>query len=504
MNLLAPLRVRQLGIIAAVLILLGSFGGGSLQRRNSLLSLVGLDFLSFGHGATFSNITLWLGTVLFVGAWILLGKLVVSKITTTQWLRNSLYMWVLPLGLAAPIMSRDVYSYLMQGSLLRDGFDAYTQGPAANPNQILFEVSHDWRNTTTPYGPLHLWIGEGITTIFGDNVTAGVYAFKFLSLIGFIAIMWAVPQIATALGVDPNLALWLGVANPIMVFHLIGGMHNEAIMVGLVTVGLYLTVASTTQRSQTKTKVGGIYLGFFLGVLLVAIAMALKATAALILPFMVWIVVNHQAQLGKNRLSAFLIAAIIGALETVGILAVITWASGASWGWIAALTGNSKVINPLSFPSFVAGIVGEAGRIGNEQYDFNSFLSTARSTSLVVIACGFVFCWWYFRNRPVTGAMWAYLITFTFNSVTLPWYYASVLPLAAIMTTSDTFKRLATTGSVVVTLAFTGSGNHQLYNPLWMTLTVICGWIAAQWLWPPSPKVKATTSPKTPSPAPVA
>ncbi len=504
MTFVTPVRVRQLGIFAAVLITLGSFGGGSLQRRNSLLSLAGLDFLSFGHGASFSNITLWFGTVFFVVAWLLLGKLVLTKAVDTKWVRRLIISWVIPLALAAPIMSRDVYSYLMQGSLLRDGFDAYTQGPAANPNQILFEVSHDWRNTTTPYGPLHLWIGKGVTTVFGDNVTAGVYAFKALCLLGFFALVWAVPKIAAALGVDTTFALWLGVINPVLVFHLIGGMHNEAIMVGLVSVGLYFTVANTAPQSQPPRMYNGIYPGFFLGVALVATAMALKATAALILPFMVWIVVNHQAQRGKSQILTFMIAAVTGAIETVAVLAAITWASGASWGWIAALTGNSKVINPLSFPSFVAGIVGEAGRIGNEQYDFNAFLSTARSASLVVMAIGFVFCWWYFRKRPITGAMWAYLITFTFNSVTLPWYYSSVLPLAAVMTTSTTFKRVATIASVVVALAFTGSGNHQLYNPLWMTILVIGGWVASEWLYPPKAKPQTSAAVKTPSPVPSA
>ena len=234
--------VRKLGLVASLLILLGSFGGGSLQKRNSLLSAANLDFLSFGHGAAFSNVTLWLGTVLFVVSWVLMGKLVIDKIVDADYVRRTLCVWLVPLVGAAPIMSRDVYSYLMQGTLLRDGLNAYTQGPASNPNQILFEVSHDWRNTTTPYGPLHLWLGEAVTTVFGDNVTAGVYAFKVLALVGFVAIMWFVPKIAKRLGADPAFALWLGVANPVMVFHLVGGMHNEAMMVGLVTVGLYLVV----------------------------------------------------------------------------------------------------------------------------------------------------------------------------------------------------------------------------------------------------------------------
>ena len=77
--------VRKLGLVASLLILLGSFGGGSLQKRNSLLSAANLDFLSFGHGAAFSNVTLWLGTVLFVVAWVLMGKLVIDKVVAVSY-----------------------------------------------------------------------------------------------------------------------------------------------------------------------------------------------------------------------------------------------------------------------------------------------------------------------------------------------------------------------------------------------------------------------------------
>ncbi|WP_315532792.1 alpha-(1-_6)-mannopyranosyltransferase A [Corynebacterium matruchotii] len=466
--------VRKLGLVASLLILLGSFGGGSLQKRNSLLSAANLDFLSFGHGAAFSNVTLWLGTVLFVVAWVLMGKLVIDKVVDADYVRRTLCMWLVPLVGAAPIMSRDVYSYLMQGTLLRDGLNAYTQGPASNPNQILFEVSHDWRNTTTPYGPLHLWLGEAVTTVCGDNVTAGVYAFKALAVAGFVAIMWFVPKIAQRLGADPAFALWLGVANPVMVFHLVGGMHNEAMMVGLVTVGLYLVV-----RQAAYPAVLG---GFFAGVALIAVAMALKASAALCLPFVVWLVVNRAGESVGARVRAFLLAGVGGAVETVAILAVITWASGTTWEWIAALAGNTKVVNPLSFPSLVSGVIGEAGRIGNPQFPFNDVMVVARAVSLVIMAVGFVACWWFLRRKPITGAMWAYLIVFSFNAVTLPWYYASVLPLVGVVNCSRRINQFFIIGSIAVALAFTGSGNHQLYNPMWMGILAVSGWVASRWL----------------------
>lgn len=129
---------------------------------------------------------------------------------------------VVPLIFAAPMMSRDVYSYLMQGAMLRDGFDPYTEGAAVNPGPMLLEVSHDWRNTTTPYGPLHLWIGDMITTVVGDNVTLGVVAYKILSIIGLAVTGWSIVRIAQHFGANPAIALWIGVANPVMIIHMIG------------------------------------------------------------------------------------------------------------------------------------------------------------------------------------------------------------------------------------------------------------------------------------------
>lgn len=457
----------KLGLCATTLMFLGSFGGGSLQKRGSALEWFGLEFLSFGHGAALSNVTLWVGTTTLVIAWLLLGKAHADVAVV----RRIVLWWLAPLAAAAPMMSRDVYSYLMQGSLLRDGFDAYTQGPSANPNAILFEVSHDWRNTTTPYGPLHLWIGEGVTRVVGDNVLAGTYMFKLISLLGFAAIIWAVPKIAQQLGADPGFALWLGVANPVMIIHMVGGMHNESVMVGLVSIGLWLALRSRN---------GG---EFFFGIALIAVAMSLKATAAFCLPFVVWIWVN-KAPTPAQKWVAFFVAAIGGAVLTVAIVALITSVSGASWGWIAALTGNAKVINPLSFPSFVAGHIANFGKIFFNPFPFNDVVAVTRKLSMLVMAGGFVACWWFFRSRPIIGTTVMCMVMFTFNAVTLPWYYASVLSLVGTFSSSRYVKQFVVAASVVVALAFTGSGNHQLYNPLWMATFTLIGWVGARWLFP--------------------
>lgn len=487
----SPLR---LGIIAACCITLGSFGGGAIRTRGGLLEAFHLEFLGFGHGAGFSNVTFWLGTVLFLCAWFLLGRQVVARVIQLRELQRTLWCWVAPLVFAAPFMSRDVYSYLMQGALLRDGFDPYTQGPAVNPGAYLFEVSHDWRNTTTPYGPLHLWLAKIITQLTGDHVTAGVMCFKVLSLAGFAAIAWSVPRIATKLGGNPLFAFWIGVANPIMVFHLVGGMHNESVMVGLVSLGILLALRRSTPS-------------FFGAVAIIALAVSLKATAALALPFVVWIALSkhrtdqtpvdtatksldadvaqvakthRRLRLNRHLLLPFFGYAFSGAALTLAVLAVVTWLSGSNWGWIAALTGNAKVINPLAFPSLVTSLISSVGSLWIEPFPYNSVLMVVRRISMLIMAVGLILCWWHFRETPrraIQGTTATYCVAFFFNAVTLPWYYASILSLVGTFPSPKWVRSTSIAGSIVVALAFAGGGNHQLYNPVWMTATGILAWI---------------------------
>lgn len=461
-----------LGIIGSVLLFLGSFGGGAIRNRGGVLEALELNFLSYGHGAGISNAVFWAGVATLLLAWAVLGRRHVlgheGPDGGEKRVRTALWAWVLPLIPAAPMLSRDVYSYLMQGAMLRDGYDPYTQGAAVNPGPFLLEVSHDWRNTTTPYGPLHLWIGEGVTRIVGENVTAGVVVYKLISVLGFSAIAWAVPRIARALGGDPALALWLGVANPVMILHMVGGMHNESVMVGLVSLGL---LASLHRR-------------FLLGVALIAVAVSLKATAAIALPFVVWLATLHYAK-RFHRVLAFLLSGLAGVVETLAVVAAVTWLSGSSWGWLSEISGNSKVINPLALPSLLASWATWLLKVFWISFEYNTALGVLRSISMVLMLAGLVVVWWLFRQnerRAVAGTALAYQVAFVFNSVTLPWYYASVISLVGAVRPPEWVLRLAVGASVVVTLAFTGSGNHQLYNTWWMVGVFVVAWFLTDWM----------------------
>ncbi len=464
--------------IAAALLTLGSFGGGAVRYRGGVLDALGLNFFAYGHGQGFSNTVLAMGLIWLVVSWVLLGRSLFRRREGVEkrfsLVKHTLYATVLPLLFAAPIMSRDVYSYLMQGAMLRDGFDPYTEGAAVNPGPMLLEVSHDWRNTTTPYGPLHLWIGDIVTSIVGDNVTLGVIAYKLLSVAGFLAIAFAVPAIAGHFGADRAVALWLGVANPVMIIHMIGGMHNESLMVGLVSIGLLLALKNR----------------FASGIAVIAVAVALKATAAIALPFVVWIGMHHLAGLlakrqGNSaptvgqRIIGFIASGAVGLLITGAVVSVVTWASGASWGWISEISGNSKVINPLAMPSLGASLISMVAGVFTDEFDYNAVVGVLRTVSMVLMLIGLVACWWLFRQSPrraIMGTAAAYAVAFVFNSVTLPWYYASLITLIGTFKPPLWLIKFTTGASVFIAIMFSGSGNHQLYNIPWVIGGLLIAW----------------------------
>jgi alpha-1,6-mannosyltransferase len=116
------------------------------------------------------------------------------------------------------------------------------------PDHPLYElagsVPNIWKDTPAPYGPLFLWLGQHITALTGDNITVGIFLHRMLALAGVAMIVWALPRLARRCGVSPIAALWLGAMNPLVILHLVGGIHNESLMLGMMLVGLELGLAA--------------------------------------------------------------------------------------------------------------------------------------------------------------------------------------------------------------------------------------------------------------------
>ena len=117
-------------------------------------------------------------------AWLRLGRRVIDRTATEYTMIATTGFWLAPLLLSVPVFSRDTYSYLAQGALLRDGFDPYVVGPIDNPNSLLDNVSPIWTTTTAPYGPAFILVAKFVTMLVGNDVVAGTMLLRLCMLPG--------------------------------------------------------------------------------------------------------------------------------------------------------------------------------------------------------------------------------------------------------------------------------------------------------------------------------
>lgn len=469
------------GTLGTLAIALASWSAGATRTRDGLLRSWGLGWLTYGHGNALGSAVLITGSVALLLAWTALGRRILDGTVSTRRLLALGATWAAPFALAAPLFSRDIYSYLIQGELLRRGHDPYVFTAIDVRGPLMWEVSPDWRNTTTPYGPLHLWIADGVVSLSHDNVDLGITLFRVLTFAGFAVLTCGVAVLARRLAANPTFALWIGPFNPLVLFHLLGGLHNEALMVAASVWAIFIAVGKTPGR---RVFIDGCVSAFLIG-----IAVALKATGVLVLPFVVWIIWRRAGHpvvpLRQTAVWLRVPPRLIGlavVLTAVAVLplAVITALSGNTWGWVSQMTGNTKVINLLAFPTLAAELLTEPLQLVIPGVSFNSVLETSRPVSMIVMAVLLVSAWLFFRRTPhdaVLGIAIAYLVASLFNAVTLPWYYVPGVALVGVVLElqhPEYHPRRAwiipftVSFSLIISLSFQGSGNNWLYNWGWM------------------------------------
>ncbi|BBZ29143.1 membrane protein [Mycolicibacterium madagascariense] len=459
-------RPALLGCAGAALITLGGLGAGSTRLHDPLLESLQLSWLRFGHGLVVSSVLLWCGVAAMLAAWLWLGRRVVDRSATTYTMLATTGFWLTPLLLSVPVFSRDTYSYLAQGALLRDGFDPYLVGPVENANTLLDNVSPIWTTTTAPYGPVFILVAKFVTMAVGNHVIEGTMLLRLCMLPGLVMLIWAAPRVARHVGANGPAALWICVLNPLVIIHLMGGVHNEMLMVGLMMAAIALTLQDRPVW----------------GVGLIAIAVAVKATAGIALPFMVWMWMRRlRDDRGLSGAKAFGVATAASLLIFVVVFAVVSWLAGVGLGWLTALAGSVKIINWLTIPTAVANVTNAVGGLFFP-VNFYAVLDVARVVGVGIIAISLPLLWWRFRHddrEALTGIALAMLVVVLFVPAALPWYYT--WPLAVLSALAQSRRAVAAVAgfSTWIMVIFKPDGSHGMYSWLQVGLATACA--AAAW-----------------------
>jgi alpha-1,6-mannosyltransferase len=459
-------RPALVGCLGAVLITVGGLGAGSTRLHDPLLESLHLSWLRFGHGLVLSSVMLWVGVALMLLAWIWLGRWVIEGRATEFTMIASTGFWLAPLLASVPVFSRDIYSYLAQGALMRDGLDPYVVGPVENPNVLLDNVSPIWTTTTAPYGPAFILIAKFITRFVGDDVVAGTMLLRLCMLPGLALLIWAAPRAARHVGGNGAAALWICVLNPLVIIHLMGGVHNEMLMVGLMMAGIALTL----ERHPVA------------GVALVAVAVAVKATAGLALPFLVWVWMRQlrEKRRGLSMFRGFVAAAAASVAIFVAVFAVLSVLAGVGLGWLSALAGSVKIINWLTVPTATANLVHFFGSLFFG-VSFYAVLEVTRIIGIAIIAVALPLAWWRFRHddrEALIGIASAMVVLVLFVPAALPWYYTWPLAVLSALAQSRRWIAGIAAFSTWIMVVFKPDGSHGMYSWPHVLIATACAAIA--------------------------
>lgn len=227
-------------------------------------------------------------------------------------------IWAVPLLLAPPLFSRDVYTYAAQGEMVSHHINPYDYGPNVLGSTPFNNFGDPfWANNASPYGPTFLEVDGLVDQASGHNFLTDLALLRLVEVAGIALVAAATPTLARWAKRDPAHAVLLGAGSPLVLLSLLAGDHNDALMVGLLMAGL-----AVARRVGTVP-----------GVIICALAAGVKSPAALGVVFLGWVWAGPGASV-RRRIGHTALAGLI-ALTTMELTALLT---GTGWGWIKTTT----------------------------------------------------------------------------------------------------------------------------------------------------------------------
>ena len=424
------------GTLGSLLIMIGGVGAGAFPVvNNPLWDVPGVNVLARMLHTT--SVAVFVGIGFLVCGWLLLMRLCAPssagnhRVLPERTLWRVYVLWVIPFLFTPPLFTQDIYSYLAQGAIAARGWDPYSAGPVdllGIEDPLAMSVPLMWAHSPAPYGPVALGYGELISVITNNSIVWGVFAPRVVAIIGLSLVGWALVRLSRRCGVRPTSALWLGVLNPLAILHLVGGIHNEAIMLGLLLAGMELVLRGIDSLERPTASR---WFLIIVGLMVISGAGLVKVTAFMGLGFAGVAVARW---FGGSLWDLCKAAALAGAVAVVtsGALSLLT---GVGLGWISSQGGAADIVSWMSIATLsglATASVGMLLGLGDHQA---TTLTLFQGLGLLVGMFWVVrMLWASFRGRihPVGALGVAMLILVIFFPVVHPWYLLwAIVPLAA-------------------------------------------------------------------------
>jgi len=287
---------------------------------------------------------------------------------------------------------------------VRHGLDPYVHSPWAEPADPAF--SHvEWTDTASAYGPLFTLASYPLAWL---PVGAAVYVLKAVSALAVFATAATVARLAPSRGVDPLRAAAFVALNPLVLVHVVGGPHNDALAVLLTTVGI------AAMLGGREASAGAAFTA----------AVAVKASALITVPFAFTASLRPTGRNVKSDLTFRPVGRLlVGAGVAAAAIGVASYAAF-GWHWLDAfaLAGeNQGRTSHMSIPITAARLTG---------------IDPDITRAIAIVAFGllvaYLLLWTHRGGDWLRAAAWATTALLLATAWLLPWYLLWPLPLAAL------------------------------------------------------------------------
>ncbi len=408
----APSRPAALGALAALILvcltLAACFAtpgsnvvlataGGSPDWLLGPLRAFGLEGADGPLSGPMFYLGLWLAllayAIVIVNAGAIGRRLAIGAILALQ----------LAFFLAPPLLSQDVFSYIAYARLdVVYSLNPYAHSPNDIPTDAVYGFAGS-KDATSAYGPLFTIASYPLAKL---EVSSAYWVLKLVALLATLGVIGLTAACARTLDRNPLPAAMFVGLNPLVLVHVVGGAHNDALTMLLVMASVFAVLRSRTALA------GGVEL----------VATGVKASAGLVFPFM----------LAGTRARARLVAgALAGAVLALGV-SLAAFGSKAIDAFVL-IGQNQERTSRWSLPQRLADGVGEL--TGGEASSIVHYTRGLFAAAFVVTLVMILRSVWRESERPgqwIAAAAWATLALLIATAWLVPWYAIWLLPLAAI------------------------------------------------------------------------
>jgi hypothetical protein len=334
------------------------------------------------------------------------------------------------------LFSRDVYSYAFYGRIVSTyRANPYGTTPSDFPLNSLFPLTWPgWRTTTSVYGPLFTWISALMTSVV-KKPSEVVTSFQLLAAAASLGTIAVVGRLVQRIRPERTaFAIAMIGCNPIVVYHVVGGGHNDMLVAFFVACAVSLLFA----RRE------------LLSALALALGMSVKASAVVPLALLIVAIVANEPPERRRRVLV-LYGTVVSSVWLA--LAMPFMRGGNPISALMEVSSHDSWMAPGQL--IVRGASGLGGLVGGDALrgPFAAgarYLLFAGSVAAVVVIARRIWTSGWARTPTALAAAWGW----AFLAITLPspvlftWYLVWALPLAWVM------PKVARRGMVILSAFF--------------------------------------------------